>query len=231
MADVELLRLIPDEELAGRGPDVLAHVCQHLSKTDPRRTVLQERLTGATKELRPVDRHLAVRALRAAHSSSESEYSRARSFRNMLLLDSLFLALVAGDLALAGARRPYALNLCFTPEGDRVCPIGIEPSAADVAVLELVGLVAAMVVAGPSVRKIQGTSTPYGVPLAITLLKLPVGALTAVIGILLIRGNFIPGLSDLDSSGQIIAWAALFGAAQETMTRLVDDKAQSVLRV
>ena len=61
------------------------------------------------------------------------------------------------------------------------------------------------------------------------VLKLPTGALTAVLGLLLMRGQFVPGLSALDSPAQIIAWAIVFGYAQQLFTRFVDQRAQSVL--
>jgi len=44
-----------------------------------------------------------------------------------------------------------------------------------------------------------------------------------------IRGNFIPGLSALDTSAQILAWALVFGYAQQLFTRLVDKQGQAVL--
>ena len=43
------------------------------------------------------------------------------------------------------------------------------------------------------------------------------------------RGGFVPGLSDLDSPEQILAWAVIFGYAQELFTRLVDNQANTVL--
>ncbi len=91
------------------------------------------------------------------------------------------------------------------------------------------GIVAAAVAAAASLRRIRGTSTPYNVPVALALLKLPTGALTAVLGLLLMRGEFVPGLRALDSSAQIIAWAVIFGYAQQLFTRFVDSQAQSVL--
>ncbi|MFD3617440.1 hypothetical protein ACFWWT_19800 [Streptomyces sp. NPDC058676] len=66
-------------------------------------------------------------------------------------------------------------------------------------------------------------------PLSAALLKFPTGALTAFIGVLLIRGAFIPGLSDLDSSPQIVAWAVIFGAAQHLVPRFVDARARETL--
>ncbi|MFD9860056.1 hypothetical protein [Streptomyces alboflavus] len=65
--------------------------------------------------------------------------------------------------------------------------------------------------------------------MALALLKLPMGALTAALGLLLIRGGFVPGLSALDSTAQIIAWAIIFGYSQQLFTKFVDNQGQAVL--
>ncbi len=101
----------------------------------------------------------------------------------------------------------------------------------DVALVAFVGLLAAGLSAATSLRQIRGTSTPYSLPVALALLKLPAGALTAVLGLLLMRGEFIPGLSALDSSAQILAWAVLLGYGQQLLTRYVDQRAQMILNV
>jgi hypothetical protein len=102
-------------------------------------------------------------------------------------------------------------------------------SAWDIPVVEIAGLLAAALAGAFTLRSIQGTSTPYSLPVALAALKLPSGALTAVLGLLLMRGGFIPGLSALDSSAQIIAWAIVFGYAQQLLTRLIDQQANTVL--
>jgi hypothetical protein len=66
-------------------------------------------------------------------------------------------------------------------------------------------------------------------PVALAMLKLPTGAITAFLGLLLMRGQFVPGLSALDTSAQILAWALVFGYAQQLFTRLVDQQGQTVL--
>jgi hypothetical protein len=43
------------------------------------------------------------------------------------------------------------------------------------------------------------------------------------------RGQFVPGLSALDTSAQILAWALVFGYAQQLFTRLVDQQGQTIL--
>jgi hypothetical protein len=128
-------------------------------------------------------------------------------------------------------------------DGDQAAPGSISPREEvhidevvrdtarrwDIPVVQIVGLLAAALAGAYTLRSIQGTSTPYSLPVAVAVLKLPTGALTAVFGLLLMRGGFIPGLSALDSSAQIIAWAIVFGYAQQLLTRFVDQQANSVL--
>ena len=73
------------------------------------------------------------------------------------------------------------------------------------------------------------SAAPYDVPLALALLKVPTGALTAVAGILLLGGGFVPGLSELDTQRQILAYALVFGYAQQLATRYLDDRATTLL--
>lgn len=99
----------------------------------------------------------------------------------------------------------------------------------DLLIVELIGLIAAAIAAAAAIRGIRGSSERYGLPVALAALKLPTGAVTAFLGILLMRGQFVPGLSALDTSAQILAWALIFGYAQQLFTRLVDRQGQTVL--
>jgi hypothetical protein len=136
--------------------------------------------------------------------------------------------------------------VCPTEESTPFTPIG-EPSQPgvlsadldnvveetakplDLVVVELVGLTAAAVAAAAAIRGIKGSSERYGLPVALAALKLPTGAITAFLGLLLMRGQFVPGLTALDTSAQILAWALVFGYAQQLFTRLVDQQGQTVL--
>jgi hypothetical protein len=100
---------------------------------------------------------------------------------------------------------------------------------ADLMVVELVGLTAAAIAAAAAIRRIKGSSERYGLPVALAALKLPTGAITAFLGLLLMRGQFVPGLTALDTSAQILAWALVFGYAQQLFTRFVDQQGQTVL--
>jgi hypothetical protein len=203
------------------------------------------------------NRSTIVGATRGASSVALREQIRVRSFRNVVAAAAGAMFLVAAGLILLGIFSPTTIPLCFAPEELNqvtvVCPTGqsgpIEPidgqssvsatriddemkhvvSSWDVAIVSIVGATGASVAAAAALRQIRGSSEPYGVPIALALLKIPTGAVTAVLGLTLMRGGFVPGLSALDTSAQILAWAAVFGYAQQLFTRLVDQQAHAVL--
>lgn len=43
------------------------------------------------------------------------------------------------------------------------------------------------------------------------------------------RADFVPGLSALDSSAQILGWAVVFGVAQQFVTQVADSRAAGLL--
>lgn len=229
-AEADILRLAPAEYLRGQMPSLMAHVNRYLPRNDPRRIRTEEVARRAhTRPPAQFERDIVVAAFHAANSQRRRELLRLRSFRNVLLVATALMVLVSAGVALLGAAEPGLISLCFSPSGTPVCPTGDAVSGWDLTVVEIVGSVAAAVAAAISLRSIRGTSTPYSLPVALALLKLPTGALTAVLGLLLMRGGFVPGLSALDTTAQIISWAIVFGYAQQIFTRAVDQQAHAVL--
>ena len=100
----------------------------------------------------------------------------------------------------------------------------------DVPAILVIGASAAALSAAVAIRQVKGSSTPYSLPVALAALKIPTGALTALLGLLLLRGQFVPGFSALDFPAQVVAWAVLLGYAQQLLTRLIDQRAQLVLK-
>jgi hypothetical protein len=129
---------------------------------------------------------------------------------------------VLRDQTDAAAGAGAAPTIC--PSGD-----GKQPSPDDVMIVAGLGLLGSAAAAAFSIRGIQGIPTPYDVPVALAFFKLPLGAFTAVTGLLLLGGNFVPGLSELDSQRQILAYALVFGYAQQLVSRLVDDRARTIV--
>lgn len=155
-------------------------------------------------------------------------------------------------LGLIGWGSPTTIPLCFTPESNGqvkvVCPrqespiqgevtagrdldpeIATTASPDDVALVELLGLLGAALTGAAALRNLASNSTPYAVPITLALFKLPTGAVTAVIGLLLMRADFVPGLSALDTSAQILGWAVVFGIAQQLVTQFADSQASGLL--
>jgi hypothetical protein len=137
------------------------------------------------------------------------------------------------------SQTPTILPLCFPADGvadsgDPLlnCPTGsnvLAPSGDDILVVSLLGLLGGALAATVSIRNLRGTSTPYDLPVALSTLKVPLGAFTAVLGLVAIKGDFVPGLSALDSQEQILAYALLLGFGQQVFTMTLDKKAQSLL--
>ncbi|MGP4001206.1 hypothetical protein [Streptomyces sp. 8N706] len=245
-AELLLLQLVPAEELAWRGPVILARGIQHLGGKDPRLRILEAHLRQNNNVLAPNFKDLALSVLHAANHVEESEIARVRSFRNVLLATFVATSVITVLFILSGYHDPDALadKLCFDPPSpteadpqhrEHVCPVGMprngddEAQGADVLLVASLGMTAATLTGAASVRKIQGTATPYMVPVGLLLLRLPIGALSALLGLILIHGEFVPGLSALDSSAQIVAWAVAFGIGQEGLTRLIDKQGDKVL--
>jgi len=61
------------------------------------------------------------------------------------------------------------------------------------------------------------------------VLKLPAGATAAVLGILLVAGDFVPGFSAIDRQTQILGYSVVFGFAQQLFTQLLDRRGENLL--
>jgi hypothetical protein len=186
-------------------------------------------------------------AMQVGYESQDKLYTQVRSFRNILIVGTVVLTLLVAGLCAVGALWPSTIPLCFQPSNTAgtstsattgasaatwVCPSTTGshvPQGGDVMTVALMGLIGGAISASLTIQKLRGTSTPFGVPVALSTLKLPAGALIAIAGLVLVHGQFIPGLSDLDSQGQIAAYAIAFGIAQHLVTRYVDQKAEDVL--
>jgi chaperone required for assembly of F1-ATPase len=252
--EADLLRLAPADYLQGQMPSAVAHVRRHLEPEDPRRKAVEDLAKrNPSTAWNGSEPESLITAVHAASSKARREVRQVRSFRNTLFATAFALSLAALAMFFVGLVSPASMPLCFTPESAVVCPTGesdppvakpgaSEPtqaalhstvaataSAWDIAVVELLGLIAGGLAAAIALRNVRGTTMPYSLPVALAILKLPTGALTAVLGLLLVRGEFIPGLSALDTSAQILSWAVVFGYAQQLLTQFVDRQAHTVL--
>jgi hypothetical protein len=258
-AEEQMLRIAPQAYVEGWIPEILSDARKYLAPTDPRRALIEKQLTAEPTPVHINEsfRESIIAASAAAHSRARQAYGQARSFYRALKWAVVLITFMAVALGVLGAIFPDKLSVCFNPQGESqgapariVCatnetifpPSEVSPPQADideareetvrrsdVLLIELIGLLAAAVSGAASLRKVQGTFTPYSVPALLGLMKLPLGALTAYLGLIFMRGGFVPGLSALDTAPQILAWAAIFGASQQLFTGVVDRQAKVVL--
>jgi hypothetical protein len=237
--EVTLIRLSPAATVAAKLPDIVADAQQVLRPDDPR---LQRLCEYANARL--VDdgaREPIADIVTAIHAATASEHVRARSFRNILLSATIALTIFSVAFAVLGSFYPNVVDLCAPaaatpaqpasgPAAAPTCPSSQpNPTGTDVWVVELLGLFSASLIGAVAIRKMRGTSTPYAVPMASLLVKLPTGALTAVGGLLLIRAGVLGPAVAASATAQVVAYALAFGASQQSFTRLIDNQAQTVL--
>ncbi|MFB7215398.1 hypothetical protein [Streptomyces sp. NPDC056255] len=245
-----LIWLASPEDINAMLPQLVALTEEHFPTKDPRRVRIKEiaELVQTTGQLSLSQRAFLAETASLARRLLHKETLRVRSFVRIVTAVTGAMLLIAIGIAIAAFNWPGMVPLCFTPEdGGKytvVCPthssastssephtnqIAQTAQAQDYLVIEIVGTVSAAIASAASLRRIRGTALAYNVPLVISALKLPTGALTAPLGLLLMRGGFVPGLSSLDSSAQIIAWAIVFGYSQQLFTKFVDSQGQALL--
>ena len=189
---------------------------RNLKADDPRRAALEDieqRLAAEPSHGDiPKDERVQVSAAeRAAKSNLRRRLLHLSSFLTAVYFLSICLLIAAVSLAIVAAVSPSVAPLCFNVEGDVICPTTEAPvslgrfddsaytssSRMDCAVVETLGLLAGAVAAALALRNLRGTSIPYGLPVALAVLKLPVGALFAVLGVLVVRARLLIGFPDI----------------------------------
>jgi hypothetical protein len=252
-AKIAIVDVLDAREVDARIPGAVARVATCLTPTDMRRPSIDALLDFDQIGL-PEKRAGLKRALEIGYDASDQLHARVRGFRNLLITVGVTILIFMAVMVAVVSASPESVPLCFTPSVTAsqagtanpddtastrtVCPGGQdepngpythEPEPQDIGIVAGLGLVGGALAGALAIRNLRGSSIPYDVPLALAFLKVPIGALTAVAGILLLGGGFVPGLSELDSQRQILAYALLLGYAQQVGTQLIDKQAQSLL--
>ncbi|MEU3780091.1 hypothetical protein [Streptomyces sp900129855] len=236
--EVAIVRLVPENELRGKLLPVLVQARLHLDPGDARLQRLEQVASRSRNgKVTEDDRELLAHTLHSAYQAEQAERAKVRSFIAIVGVATAVMALIAVGFALWALTDAHGVgtSFCFPMNADNpnavptVCPLGDKPSWQGVWFVEFCGMLGAAVAGAISLREVRGTAGPYRVASGLLLLRLPVGALTAVIGIILLSGRFFPGLTALDTSTQIIAWAIAFGVLQEPVTRAIDRQGQFLL--
>jgi hypothetical protein len=173
-----------------------------------------------------VNADLASQLLRRAHNAADERHASVRTLRNTLLVASTAASALVVTLAVIGAISPSMIPVC-SPE---TCPTGgSKPGAIDLTVAMLFGCLGASLAVITTLATTSAPATAYALNWAQMLLKIPTGALTALVGLLALQSEVVANVAPPTSHAGLLFYAVVFGFSQQAATRLVDHKAQAVL--
>lgn len=221
-AKQELIDGMADPDLRAQYPLLRSKVKQYLEPNDPERVEYEKWLERGEEQesLDQFDRARLRTVRTAVDATSDAQYAKIHRFRTTLYIG--FVAVIVLDILLGLERStdPW-LPICPpTPMGGASCPLVWQ--------IEAVGLIGGVLAAAVALLRIPVTHEPYNLKRAQTLVKLPLSALTALVGIMLLQSNVIDALEPLPAPG-VLAYAVIFGYSQELVTRLIDRKAESLV--
>ncbi|HEY3002077.1 MAG TPA: hypothetical protein VGJ44_06975, partial [Kribbellaceae bacterium] len=199
-ARAQIVDLYDENELRAEIPTALARAQATLHRDDPRRSAAEKLLQADDLQVDRA-RPLLRRLISDSYEKADLEHAQLRSFRNILLLSALsILVLIAATVAVV-VWHPGWMPLCFQTTAGKACPTSsgasVDQRGADIIMIALLGALGGALTAALSIRNLKGTSTPYDVPVALAMLKVPLGAFTAILALIAIRGSFVPGLTNL----------------------------------
>lgn len=209
--------LVSEEELRATLPDLRSSITAYL----PDNTVAAQAVDHLLADVASIDRSQLREIRRAVDDSRVEAMAHVKNFQNKLLVLSAVLACGLAVVTAVQALDPTRIPLLM--DGVR------QPQAWDafeVMVLGSVGGAFAALIAAAGQRGYRG---PYSLGLTQSLVKLPAGAATALIGVLLLQHGLV-GVQGPQSREVALAYAALFGYAQQLGTRLLDQKGEEMLQ-
>jgi hypothetical protein len=170
----------------------------------------------------PTDPATAMQTvLRKSWEQTDQFHASVRAFRNRLVITSLITIVASASLVIVQWRLSSA-NIFQLPKDSE----DLARWAAMLLIM-LFGSVGALVTAIPSMAAIPRVNSPYNFPLQQALVKITVGSLSALVGVIAI-GN--PGVSaGFSSLSALLGIAAIFGAGQQAVTHFLDNKAKEII--
>jgi hypothetical protein len=217
--------LLPEGELLSHAAFASARGSRYLEPHDKRLLHL-EALRAQAVSANPGPSSDALRAavvevLRATSAQSDRISQEARSFRNRLLIASVFSILSTVMLVVVQWR---------SRDGWLLDPPRHWNGSAWVFLVDvmLFGAIGALFTAIPAMSKIPSDFSPFNLPIQQAILKIAFGPLVAVIGLAILSSRTLH-LAPPDTWPALLLFAVVFGAGQHAVTRYVDQRADAIL--
>jgi hypothetical protein len=219
-ADELMAECAPSRTLKASTADLLADLEARLSREDTRlagfRKLLDTCAQPDPKELSDAQRADIRAARHTANTANFVSQGVVRRWRNLLLAVGAAVLIVAVVLAIVDAA------VDFLPLADK------KGSAVEAWQVELIGAFGGAIGAVLAINRFSGYTDPNGLPLYQALLRIPMAAAISLLGVVLMQSGIVNALTP-QPSGSVLAYAVLFGYAQEPLLRTIDRKAGEVL--
>jgi hypothetical protein len=203
--------------------DAVLALAGPLCQKDPRLALVEQlKRSNSPKDERVPSAVAAL--LEAAYAVQEERAVRSRNFRNRLIRTGGMLTLLLMATLIVAWRNSGAI-----PVSADSCPGTAGSGLREVGLVMLLGMLGAATHIVGRLQKMGGSWNPYNLPFYQEMIKLPIGALTAVIGLLLVGTRWLPVVEAPDSWRAVVAYAVAFGVAQLALTRNIDQRAEKLL--
>ncbi len=156
--------------------------------------------------------------------ANRERYANLRTFRNILILVTGLLGLLVVGVAVWHAANPAFLTLC--PAGARVCLTS--PPRTEVAIVALLGAIGGSLGLAFGLTEADTAPSRYDPKAWQAFLKPVTGAVTGILGVMLIQAGFLVQPAG-NTSYALLVYAVLFGFSQQLLTRTVDKQANALM--
>jgi hypothetical protein len=199
-------------------------------------------LNAAGTQITPVlgaHQQIAAEAFGAACTAEDMEQTQVKRFRAVLLGTFAGLLVPVAALCATGFMHPALLPMCLRMAASAttgvkgatsmICASGRRmPTSADLPLVLGLGAIGAALSVAKTLAGLSGAGVRYSLSVAQGLLKIALGAITAMLGILLLATQSLPGI--LSSQAGLLIAAVVFGYAQQIFTGFLDQRAASLIR-
>jgi hypothetical protein len=227
-AEAQAIALLPEDRRVTRMREFLADAPSILDPHDP------------VLDLKPCDRvnddasPVKARELVTRYRAKwDDRYVRTRNYRNRLIIMISIVTLFLITFVMVGGAGLFSINQTTTSTSGTLSLVWPtwEPRLLHlVAMIAIgtIGSVGGLLAGARQITQMGGVYNPFYLPLYSLMLKIQMGALSALAGTLALLGGIAPEIR-IGQWGDIAAWALIFGASQQFVTQLVDRKVHALI--
>ncbi len=178
------------------------------------------------------DQQVAAQVMNAACRAEDLHQLQVRHLRGVLYGASAVLLAVVAVLWIVGAIHPAYFPMCWPVSGSHptmICPTGgNKPSEGDVPLVLGLGALGAALSVALNLASLKPAGVRFSLTVAQGLNKIVLGAITAMLGIIVLRTvTNAPGF--LATQPGLLTTAVVFGYSQQLFTRLIDRQANRLM--